>query len=68
MRLFSLRLARRRDPSVLAKQLKRQGLLREARVARLRLTLVRARDARERRGGLGQARRVLSQAVTLPWS
>ena len=44
-RLFSLRLAQHRDVRPLWRELKRRQLLREVRVARSRLTLVRARDA-----------------------
>jgi len=44
-RLFSLRLARLRDPSLLVKELTRGGRVRGVRVARLRLLQVRARDA-----------------------
>jgi aminoglycoside N3'-acetyltransferase len=45
MRLFSLRIAGCRNHAPLAKELKRRHLLREVRVASLRLILVRARDA-----------------------
>jgi len=45
MRLFSLQLARRRDPGRLARELQRRGLLSHARVAGLHVILVRARDA-----------------------
>jgi aminoglycoside 3-N-acetyltransferase len=45
MRLFSLRLAQQRDLGPLWRELERRQLLREARVGRSRLTLVRARDA-----------------------
>ena len=44
-RLFSLRLARHRDPAPLWRELRRRRLLRQSRVARLRLVLLRARDA-----------------------
>ena len=44
MRLFSLRLAGRRDITPLVNELKRRGSWREARVSRLPLILLRARD------------------------
>src|SRR5438445_2590375 len=45
MRLHALRLAGHRDPRPLAKELEAAGFWDEGRVARLRLILVRARDA-----------------------